>query len=77
LALWNDRFVLRQAQHFAARLQRDAPTLAEQIDRGFRLALGRSPDPAERDLLMGHAIGQGLPSACRLLFNLNEFVFVD
>ena len=31
----------------------------------------------EVDALTRYAEGNGLPNLCRVLFNLNEFVFVD
>jgi hypothetical protein len=39
--------------------------------------LGRAPTPEELETLADHVQRHGLPSASRLLFNLNEFVFVD
>jgi hypothetical protein len=41
------------------------------------LAFGREPNAAERTALMGYAERHGLANACRLLFNANEFMFVD
>ena len=41
------------------------------------LAFGRPPSDAERDALSAFARKHGLPAACRLLLNANEFVFVD
>ena len=35
------------------------------------------PDPLELDSLAAYAGKHGLASACRVLFNTNEFVFVD
>jgi hypothetical protein len=43
----------------------------------MRLALGRGPSPEESEALVRHAEQHGLASTCRLLLNLNEFVFVD
>ncbi len=78
LALMNNRLGVTLARHFAARLEREAPGgNVERIRLGFRLALGRAPTPGELETLADHAQRHGLPSACRLLFNLNEFVFVD
>ena len=42
-----------------------------------RLALGRLPTAAEQQALADHASQYGLESACRVILNLNEFVFVD
>jgi hypothetical protein len=77
LALLNDPFMLKQAEFFAARLQGDARTSGEQIDLAYRLAFGR-PASAEEKMAVGeYAARNGLANACRLLFNANEFVFVD
>jgi len=77
LATLNDAFVLRQCEHFAARLQRERKTLNEQIGRAYELALARAPTEAERAKLSAHAQKHGLPAACRVLFNSNEFMFID
>ncbi len=77
LALLNDRFVLRQAEHFAAQLEREAEGMDARVTRAFEIALGRQPEQHELTLLRDHATTQGLASACRVVFNLNEFVFVD
>jgi hypothetical protein len=48
LTLYNGNFAMRQANHFAARLQREAgDDLDEQIRRAWRLALSRSPTKTE------------------------------
>jgi hypothetical protein len=50
LSMLNDAFVLEQADHFAARVAREAGGAdAATIDRAFRLALAREPGPAEID----------------------------
>ena len=77
LALLNNRFMVAMAGHFAERLRRDSDDLPTQVDRAFRLALARPPAPDERESLEDHARRFGLPSLCRVIFNLNEFVFVD
>lgn len=45
--------------------------------RRFQLALARTPEASERDALVAYASAHGLPAACRLLLNMNEFSFVD
>jgi hypothetical protein len=77
LALLNNPFMIRQSEYFAQRVQGLTKEPARQIDLAFRLALGRGPDPEEQRTLLEHARRHGLPAACRVLFNLNEFVFVD
>jgi hypothetical protein len=76
LALFHNRFVLRQCEHLAARLEREAPTLPTRIDRAFRLALSRPPRPEEAELLTAYAARRGLAHACRVLLNANDFLFI-
>ncbi|MCP5527914.1 MAG: DUF1553 domain-containing protein [Verrucomicrobiales bacterium] len=77
LALRNDRLVIALAAAFAERLTAESTDAGSRIERAFRLALGRPATPDEREALTGYARQHGLPNACRVLFNLNEFTFVD
>ncbi len=77
LALLNDPFMVRQSEHFAARLSDDYPSLPKRIKAACRLVFGREPTPTELATLTKYAEKHGLANACRLLFNTNEFVFVD
>jgi hypothetical protein len=76
LALYNNGFMLVMAQHLASRVER-AGGPAEQTALALRLALGRAPRLAEQEALAAYARDHGLANACRLILNLNEFVFVD
>ena len=69
LALFNNGFMLAQAKHLAER--------AGSADRAFQLAIGREPTVAESAALAQYAKQHGLANACRVILNLNEFVFVD
>jgi hypothetical protein len=77
LSTLNDAFVVRQCEHFAARLRRESSDLPKQIERAYRLALSRPPRPDEAALLRAYAQKHGLANACRLLVNSSEFVFVE
>jgi hypothetical protein len=78
LAMLNDRFMVRQAEHFAARLRAEAGNdVREQVRRAWVLALGRPASTRETELLAGYARRHGMASACRVLLNCNEFLFVD
>ncbi len=77
LALLNDPFMVRQGNYFAERLQILASDPAARIDWAYRLALGRRPTADESAALCKYASRHGLANACRLIFNLNEFMFVD
>lgn len=77
LAMLNDLFVIRQSQYFARRLEETSGDPRARIETAYALALGRPPRPDERDALVKYAARYGLAQACRLLFNTNEFMFVD
>ena len=77
LALLNNDLSIVLAKHFAARLDREARNDDERTRRAFRLALGRSPTPDESTALVAYAKKHGWANACRVVFNLNEFAFVD
>jgi hypothetical protein len=77
LALLNNDFVTTMAKHFAERLERSGGDLASQVNRGVYEALGRPPTAEEKEALTAYARKYGLANLCRVLFNLNEFVFVD
>ncbi|MSR31171.1 MAG: DUF1553 domain-containing protein [Gemmataceae bacterium] len=76
LALLNNGFMLTQAKVLAARLEKDFSP-EERVTAGFRLALGRSPTPGEQKELSAFTQQHGLAALARVLFNLNEFAFVD
>ena len=77
LALWNDLFMVREAQECARRLEQTISDPAQRIVAAYRLAFGREPRDDERDALTAYAAKHGLAHACRLLWNTNEFVFID
>jgi hypothetical protein len=77
LALLNNAFMIRQAEFFAERLKKHSDDPQQQIVAAYRLAFGRPPTAQERTALAGYAQRHGLANACRLLFNANEFLFVD
>jgi len=77
LALWNDLFMVRQSQEFARRLEGIYRDRDAQIVAAYRFALGREPRAQERDALAAFAAKHGLAHACRVIWNTNEFVFVD
>lgn len=78
LAMMNNGLTVAMARHFAARVEAEAAgRRGEQVRRAFLLALGREPSAEEEETLVGYAQKEGLPNACRLILNLNEFAFVD
>ena len=77
LATFNNPLMIRQAVHFAHRLRALSDNAVEQIDSAFQLALARHPSTAERRVLDDYRATHGLAAMCRLIFNSNEFMFVD
>jgi hypothetical protein len=77
LALLNNKLMLSMARHTAERLRRDHADVNDQITSLYRLSLSRPPGPDELSALVDYAQEYGLENACRVVFNLNEFMFVD
>ena len=76
LSLFNGDFVNRQAQHFADRLVSEAgPDPAKQIERAYRLALARPPTASEQSAMQEFLKKESLEQMCRVILNLNEFVY--
>ncbi len=85
-ALWmlNDPFVHEQARAFAARIQKERPEDASRIERAYALALGRAPTSEEAATSLDFVSStraqldekQAWESFARILFRLNEFVYV-
>ncbi len=77
LSMLNNKLLLVMAKHFAARVSENSDDVREQVSEAYRIALARRPSAAELDALSDYASAQGLANACRVIMNLNEFVFVD
>ncbi len=77
LALLNNPFMVAQAENFAERVRKSSPDAAGQVDAAYRFAFGRPPTNEEVQAMTDYIRRHGLANACRLLFNANEFVFVD
>jgi len=78
LNLLNSTFVNRQAGFFAERVRAlagDEPT--ELVTRAVKLALGRPPTADETRQLANLCEQHGLEQVGRVLFNTNEFVFLQ
>ena len=68
---------MRQSEHLADRVARESPDVPSQIDLAYRLVLQRPPSAAEAELLVAYANKHGMAGVCRIIFNSNEFMFVD
>ncbi|MCU0879711.1 MAG: DUF1553 domain-containing protein, partial [Pirellulaceae bacterium] len=78
LALMNNSFTLRMADHFAERLAAERPDNIEgQVARGFELAYGRAPQEEELSAAVGFVREHRLPAFCRILLNTNGFLYLE
>ena len=78
LLMMNNNFIIFEAGKFAERLKAEAgDNVGSQVERAFRLALGRGPTPFEREKSVEFVQGtpNGLAEFCQLIFNLNEFLY--
>ncbi|NNE91746.1 MAG: DUF1549 domain-containing protein [Verrucomicrobiales bacterium] len=69
LALMNNPFMEAMSANLATR--------AKSINEAIWLALGRPPTADESQILSSYAETHGMPATARLIFNLNEFAYVD
>jgi hypothetical protein len=76
LQLLNSAFSERMAAALAARVEREAKE-GERVARSMMLALGRPPSEKERARADEFLRRHRLVDWCRVLLNLNEFVYVD
>jgi len=82
LALLNNEFVGARAKEFSLRLRGLGGDNPEAwVEQGWQIALGRPPSAAERGralaMLDAPDRGRALSDFCLMLFNLNEFIYVD
>ena len=79
LALQNNAFVLHHAEAMAADIvsQAQAASLTQQVEEAVRRAWLREPRERESEQLVALAERHGLAAVCRVLFNSNEFLFLD
>lgn len=78
LVFLNNEFMLRMADHWAARIKNDAGgDIPAQVARAYALALGRPPTESELNSARRIVADHGLAILCRALLNCNEFLYVD
>ena len=78
LTLFNGDFVNEQARHIATRLKREAGNDAtKQITLAWRLALCREPSTDEMTKMRVFLQTEPLEQLCRVILNLNEFVYPE
>src|SRR5258708_968223 len=77
LSLLNNQFMVRQAEHFAARLRAISDDPVKQIEAAYRIALARPLRAEETAVLKEYISRRGPANVCRVILTSNEFVFVD
>ncbi len=77
LELMNDDFVLRHSERFAQRLEEQGTGATDRIRAAFRLALSREPNEGELVKFKALADRHSFAAVCRVLFNSDEFLFID
>ncbi|MEO2049897.1 MAG: DUF1553 domain-containing protein [Pirellulales bacterium] len=77
LTLMNNSLSLVMSRHFAERVGATEKSLSDQVMNAYHIALGREPTAKELAPLNRFAETHGMANVCRVIMNLNEFVFVD
>lgn len=76
LNLQNSRFVLQQAEFLVERLNREAASPDQKIERAYELCFGRPPLPEETTAAVEFADQTSWLQFARAMLNANEFVFI-
>ena len=79
LSMLNNRFIVCYSEHLAERIERDVPDpdAPTRAGRLYELAMNRAPTAEESKALSQYIEKHGLPNACRVILNSNEFMFVN
>ncbi|HEY8504099.1 MAG TPA: DUF1553 domain-containing protein, partial [Gemmataceae bacterium] len=78
LSLLNNPFMEKCAERFAERVRAEAGDDPDrQVERAYAAALGRAPRAPELRLARDFVREHGLAQLCLVLFNTNEFLFVE
>lgn len=77
LALWNNQFMLRYAEHLAQRCTQTSSTVHDQVQSASKLVFGRSANAEELQNWSAYAQKHGLANLCRVFFNSSEFLFIE
>ncbi|MFM8469205.1 MAG: PSD1 and planctomycete cytochrome C domain-containing protein [Limisphaerales bacterium] len=76
LALFNNDFVLRHSEHFAARVEKLSGDTASRVRAAVRLAYQRAATAEEVAAMSAYAEQHGFAALGRVLFNSNECLFI-
>ena len=77
LTLFNNDFVLRHSEHFAARVEKLGSDTPSRVSAAVRLAYQRAATEEEVRAMSAYADQHGLAALGRVLFNSNEFLFIN
>jgi len=77
LELLNGDFANRMAEALAARLTAEAKTNPARISLAYRLAAGRAPTPAERQIAQRYLTAGLLREFSLAVLNLNSFLYIN
>jgi hypothetical protein len=77
LELLNGDLSNRLGIALAARLDRQAPTAAKQVDLAYQLIAGRAPTPKERQIALAFLRNNPLREFALAMLNLNDFLYVN
>ena len=77
LAMFNGKLINQEADHFAERISAHSTNPTERVKWAFLAGLGRHPSPDEVEDMLPFATDQNLNRLARIIFNTNEFVYVD
>ena len=76
LSIYNNNFVLHASRCLGERLEREVEK-TERVGRAVAYCWQRDPSENELETFQEYAEKHGLAALCRVLFNSNEFLFVD
>jgi hypothetical protein len=77
LTTLNNGFMVVMSRRWAERLARHSDDQSDQVAQAVLEAFGRPATADEQQSLAAYAAEHGLANLCRVLFNANEFSFVD
>jgi hypothetical protein len=78
LAMMNGEFTQAQAEQFAARVRKlNADSPEAWVENAWQIAFSRSPSAVERRTAEDYVRRNSLARLCLLIFNMNEFIYVD
>ena len=77
LVLWNNKFMLRHAEHLAALAEKASPEAQDRVRFLARRLFERKTTAAEDEAWAAYAKKHGLANLARVLLNSSEFLFID